>query len=212
MQVCVGRALAIAGRLGGIGKTQPDGGHVDRGIVQDVFVDVRSVTELAQRVRGIGLTQCRGFADKAFCTFQAGKAAFRDLESAQTQLAHAGVVGGVRSAAATSESPLRRSGRAPARIFRQRRAAAQLSDAPARGARPQSCDRRMTAPSRAATRCEPRADEPCAKASPRPHPQHRSPGALPNGSTRPRPLRSKQRARAGRQRMSLSSIIRARSA
>ena len=101
MQVCVGRALAIAVGLRGIRKAQPDGGHVDRGVVQDVFVYFRGIAELAQRVRGIGLTERGGFADEAFRVFQTGKAAFRRLESAQAQLAHAGVVGSVRSAAAT---------------------------------------------------------------------------------------------------------------
>ena len=66
VQECLGRALAIAVGQRGIRKAQPDGRRVDRGFVENVFVDFRGIAELAQRLRGFGLAKRRRFADEAF--------------------------------------------------------------------------------------------------------------------------------------------------
>jgi hypothetical protein len=73
MQVRVSGAPTITVGLSGSGEAQPDRRDVDCRVVEDIFVNLGCIAEVAQRVGCVSLAQRCGLADKAFGIFQAGK-------------------------------------------------------------------------------------------------------------------------------------------
>ena len=74
------RTFAIAVRLCRHRQAQPDRRFIDRGVIENVSVDLGGFPKVSERMRRVGLAKRSGLADKTFCVFQRGEPAPRRVE------------------------------------------------------------------------------------------------------------------------------------